>query len=502
MKEGLDGAKWSGQFNVRKGKKIHGDLTLAGAKTLLRLHDKSQFDTRAVPNLYIRGILDDLTKVSLIKCITLKDGSGHRGKEHYHFANVFPHFVVYGDHYLAPDRKTITEAHFDVDDASTLFYDFDAFGRAVDARPYIRKILHGNAQKRRIANPSAPHRRIVSGADPQIFYFTGKTEIFAADTVLGKISAFHSPNYSYGGPNGFHAKNTITVSIRFKTPRSFEGAIIDVATLIRCLEIMIGRPQNLLKLALEIRSNNEIPPSLTVYWSMRPNRDASREWFEPHPGDVLVSPVEQPQEFARILTNWLSRENEWHGARSRFSQSFAQQKQYGIERLIGCANMFDILPTSAVPADVLLPDELTTVIGSARTKFRALGQSPQRDSILSALGRVGKANLKQKIRHRAQRIIDAVGTLLPGLLTVTDEAVNCRNYYVHGGKPTFDYDGNFDAVIFFIDALEFVFVASDLIDAGWDVNTWSKRSTTMSHPFARFKANYSRRLRMLRDLVQ
>ncbi len=39
---------------------------------------------------------------------------------------------------------------------------------------------------------------------------------------------------------------------------------------------------------------------------------------------------------------------------------------------------------------------------------------------------------------------------------VISEAVNCRNYYVHGSERRFDYDGNFGAIVFFTDTLEFI----------------------------------------------
>ena len=306
-----------------------------------------------------------------------------------------------------------------------LFYDFDAFGSLIDARPHIKRIVNAHARELNIANPNAPRRKIVTGPNPQILYFTGKTEMVAAETELGRISASHNPGLAFPSPNGVHVKNTITVSIGFKEPLIFEETIARVATVIRYLEILIGRPQSLVGLTLRIRSNKEMPLLLNVYWSMPPKRDASREWREPHPhpSDVLLSPVQQPQEFSRVLINWLGRENELRPARLRFSESFAEQKHYDINRLIACANVFDILPSSAVPADVPISAELAAAKKVARSKFRSLVPSPERDSVLNALGRVGKSNLKQKIRYRVQRIMEAVEPLLPQLLTDTAEAV-------------------------------------------------------------------------------
>ena len=163
--------------------------------------------------------------------------------------------------------------------------------------------------------------------------------------------------------------------------------------------------------------------------------------------------------------------------------------------------MFDILPDSAVPPDVQLSEELISATKCCSEIFRQLQQSPERDSVLSALGRMGKSNLKRKIRHRAQLLIDALGTLFPDLLMVTDEAVDCRNHYVHGSKPVFDYNKEFDSVVFFTDTLEFVFAASDFIEAGWDVKAWSEGPTPMSHPFSRCRSNYADNLKMLKLLI-
>lgn len=132
----------------------------------------------------------------------------------------------------------------------------------------------------------------------------------------------------------------------------------------------------------------------------------------------------------------------------------------------------------------MLSAELDSAREQARTMFRTLPPSDERNSVLGALGRLGKNSLKQKIRHRAQILIDVVGERFPELCTVTDEAVNCRNHYVHGSEPRLDYSENFGIVSFFTDTLEFVFAASDLVEAGWDLKAWSQQDTTMSHPFA------------------
>jgi hypothetical protein len=104
---------------------------------------------------------------------------------------------------LPAPRRRVPRSIFVVDDASTLFYDFDAFGSLIDARPFIEQIAHANGLG----------RKITTGPAPAILYFTGKREIFAADTVLGRISASHNPSHNLRGPDGVCLKNTIFVTI-------------------------------------------------------------------------------------------------------------------------------------------------------------------------------------------------------------------------------------------------------------------------------------------------
>jgi hypothetical protein len=162
--------------------------------------------------------------------------------------------------------------------------------------------------------------------------------------------------------------------------------------------------------------------------------------------------------------------------------------------------MFDILPESALPRDTPLSAELKSASDRCRQILRELPQGPERDNVLDALGRIGKSNLKNKIRHRAKFLVEAVRERFPDLTTVTDEAVNCRNYYVHGGMPKFDYSSS-SMLYFFTDTLEFVFAASDLIEAGWDVKAWCETPTSMSHPFGQYRVGYAENLRRLQSFL-
>ena len=120
---------------------------------------------------------------------------------------------------------------------------------------------------------------------------------------------------------------------------------------------------------------------------------------------------------------------------------------------------------------------------------------------MSALGRVGKASLKHKTRHRGQIVIDALGARPPNLLFVLDSAVDCRNHYVHGTPSKIEYSKNFDLVIFFTNTLEFVFGASELVEGGWDIQRFAQRGTTMTHPYGSYLVGYKRNLEDLKRFL-
>jgi hypothetical protein len=105
MMDELEEWKRARTFTISPGKDVYGELTLAGPKTSLCLHDK-QLNTNTISGQCVMGVLHDLTEVSLIQGIAPPGaGSVTRGNERYNFADIFPHFVVLGDHHIDPAKK-------------------------------------------------------------------------------------------------------------------------------------------------------------------------------------------------------------------------------------------------------------------------------------------------------------------------------------------------------------------------------------------------------------
>ena len=175
--------------------------------------------------------------------------------------------------------------------------------------------------------------------------------------------------------------------------------------------------------------------------------------------------------------------------------------KYGPERLVAAANMFDILPTDAVPSTFDLPDELAVTRDKCTTLFRMHPAGVDRNSALSALGRLGKPSLPKKVAHRVAIIDSKLGEQFPELQFVTSIAVRCRNFFVHGNSTDFDYQKFEPFVPFLTDALEFVFAASDFIEAGWDAQRWNASLHGRGHSFARFRARYEIQLAELQRVT-
>src|SRR5439155_13162460 len=112
----------SGKFLVAPGREVSGELHVAGRGTSLYLRADEKFNPHAIPGGCVTGVLHDLTRVTLIQCITLEGlGSSTRGSERYYFAKLFPHFVVEGRRHLEPNANVIVEITFVLEDATALF---------------------------------------------------------------------------------------------------------------------------------------------------------------------------------------------------------------------------------------------------------------------------------------------------------------------------------------------------------------------------------------------
>ncbi len=284
-----------GMFQLRE-REIFGELLLDGPKTNLRLHDKERFEAWAIHGGNLLGRMNDGRRVTLIDCRRPVRG---RTVGEAISADIYPHCVIHGATHLDPSANCISELIFEVDDATTLFYDFDAFGTLFDAGGLIDKVAEARIASMVRRFPDIEPRPITTGPEPIILYFTGQRQILSVETVLGTVSVSHTTPIPALVVQKAWRFGTRSMRIALREPLRFEHALSRLHPLLRFFHLVIGRPQNLVGLTLRL-SGDADASSLDVYWSSPPKRDDAHDARKPHPADVLVRPIEQPNEFCDL----------------------------------------------------------------------------------------------------------------------------------------------------------------------------------------------------------
>ena len=427
------------------------------------------------PGDTIVGVLDDLTKVSLVDCVVV--GQRHvsvHDATRYRY-DVQPRCVIMGHQHFAHDAQMVESVSFSLRDKA-LFNDHDALGTSYFNSPELI---------REIARSDDREGDVVVGDMNWVRYYTGKQEIFRSDTVLGEVSASHASRWSSGISVDLAPTIDVFVDIRTDEPMTIVEALRRMERVLQFFDSMVGNSQ----CVAEIQVSSGREPHATsseVHVSRWPaHRRPQRK--EASPLDALIDPAREPDTFGSVLSTWLTRDVKWSGARSRLSRAWSSSS-YDYDRIVAAANVFDLLPSDDYPRAESVSADLRQALEDAKCAFSRLPQSEARNSVLGSLGRVGTLTLKKKVQHRLTRITDTID--LPGAETVLDEAVNYRNYYVHGRLPRVGSSKILRFLKFLTDSLEFVFLASDLVDAGWDLRSWCAKGRPRGHPFHDYLVDY------------
>jgi hypothetical protein len=490
-----DGAQYSGRFEI-DGRTLDGELTFDGPRSKLYVHSPDFFRPDEVEDRCVKGVLHDLTKVSLFDCLAGGvSGSSWSAEGSFSFADITPHYVVHGRRHLEPKDKAIRAVTFVMSDAHLIFRDYDSFLAAFDPKPsQIRPFIQ---EYQKVAQ-----RRIPTGRRPLVALFTGRQELIRAKTTLGTVTISNGPWSTMGNSKGIQINNDVWTKIAFDKPSDFQTALSSIFPVLNFMEIMAGRKQEISLVRLLLNERDLQKRHLEVYWTRPPKRTEYRSDRDPHVTDLPIDAIRERRLFTRVFENWIAMHDERKLARGRFSDGFTQENWFDTDRLIGAANMFDLLPASTGPKALALPPALKLAHDESRKLFRALPQSVERDSVLNALGRLKQPSLKRKIHRRAKPIIAAFGDRFPHLEAVIDLAVDARNYFVHGGPSKHDFTGPlYGYVHFFTETLEFIFAASDLHDAGWPIENLAKNGTIQSHPFGHTLVAYGQYVHGLKALL-
>jgi ApeA N-terminal domain 1 len=486
-----DRKQWFGEFKIGNDP-IFGELTIDGPKTNLYLQSEKDFLPSADGDRTIHGALQDKRNVTLIDCnIPLLAGTSSSQKGSYSFTNIFPHHVVIGESRVYPHKKTVSGISWRLDDTHLAFYDFDAFGTSLNPTKFIKPILAENEKK--------IGRKIKIGTRPQIQYFSGRLIPFSCDVGFGKFTVLHDFGSTFGGTSGVWMNNKMQCVVEFRPATDFHSALQKIYEISTFLGVVVGRPQNMDGIRLKLARQPKGHRWLEVIPSLPTKRNGRESVFGVGPSDVLLDGIRRQTEFSKVLRQWLDDNRQYEASRGRFWDSFKKQSYHDADRIIAAANMFDVIPSFVFSEKIELADEFLGAIDASKKLFEKQPETQQRGDILGALSRLSKQNLKPKIKHWAADI-DRSSDGYEYLDYVIDRAVECRNFFVHGSGPEFDYSKNIILVKFLTTALELCYVFPQFIKAGWDWKHWKSESGSM-HPFGDFTYYYGQNLQKLRDIV-
>ncbi|NJC02599.1 hypothetical protein GGR63_002546 [Xanthomonas sp. 3272] len=489
-KQKKDKRRFYGTFTHSSDQSCFGELLIKGRRTRLSLSSGGE-----LPLLYSAGTVLgqtlDGTYITCVDCVGSSQGSSMSGT--YRYAHVFPHYVLVGEKHIDPAAPIVRKISFAVDDLSTIFYDFDAFGTMHNASGLIGKVLE----------PVMKRKAAEIGKWAHIGYFTGKLKVAEVETVIGTITVSHRPSFDMGGPEGVHINNTMYVVIDFIDPLAFECALDRVLSVSRFLSVVAGRVQGIDDIEIQIEEDvrrKSYKPT-RVHWSLGPkSANRTNPNHKPSPGDVPFHPLSRIEELGHVLANWIKHEPSRYIARNRYIACLKKSNRYGPDRIVAAANMFDVMPLDATPGKAALPDDLLKAQIEIIKILESVERSDEQNAAVAAIKRLGYPTLRRKVLHRARFVSEQMGASFPNLDEVLKLAIKCRNYFVHGATSGFKFDKIEPYISFLTDSLEFTFAASELIEAGWDAAVWDQEFHGLGHSFARFKAGYREGLEIMQKI--
>lgn len=449
----------SGLFSIDEEDNIRGTVSFQESCIILSFWSNRFSSSSFSDKQDIIGILDNGKKISLLKCIRRGFKIGDT-RTSYEF---LAHYVVIGSHHiLSSKEEIISEVSFTIDDSYALFGDQKSFGT-------FRLDLDQLRQLNCLGNFG--ELKFVEGNCPIIAYWTGKSEIFSADTVIGKISAHNNVSL----PEKTYIKNKVSISVRFVNSVSVEEMYEKTDGVLQFFGIIAGRPQNLLETTIITETSQAEQLSIHSHKNIFSIFTAYPEHPDPTPCSILINPANDPDGFENLMSKWLKRNETWRYARSRFFDAWGKQRSYDPDRIIAAANMFDLLPS---------PE------GTLRRKILYRLQI-----VLKTI----KEHLEKDNSSRcSENVIDDLKEID---CSIVHAAVELRNFYVHGDKA----DGSRKKLIefrcFLTDTLEFIFCVSDLIESGWDFLSWHKKAKPELHPFAKYLYHYRNNFNEIKFLL-
>lgn len=485
---------------------VVGDLRLTRQNPKLRLWCRSLEKATPIAQT-ITGTLTDFKSVSLFDCLEQSAQYYYSPdkKEATSIREVLFEYAVIGDRRIGSSEKVIDAIEFHLSGATELFDQYSSFhdiftisSDEVKELLYkhdckVKEILRDNLISDRDCEQDSS---FYVGEHPIVSVFTDPDYIIELQTPVGLFKVKNAPVRESASSSGYKLENEIRFTLEFDCLLSIKDAVERIDPITFLFSIFSDHDFEVFNIRGYCKGVEPYDEGFLIYRYLGRTELTSER---PHRTRRLIKPESNVAEFNKVLIKWLNSFEEWRQPREQFFGTYFSE-YYSTDRLVKCANTFDIIPSSAFGERPELDKALEEAKKQAKSMFKCLPDSLERQSILGALGRIGTHTLKNKIRSRVDIINTNLSVDLPDMYLVTDHAVDCRNYYVHGGNKKLDYQENFEIVMFFIDSLEFIYVVSELIELGWDYEN-AFRDSGSAHRINEYIRYYPKGLRILESLI-
>lgn len=493
-----------GRFEVND-KSYIGEININGEESLLTIWT-DQFNS---PNDYsenqINGLLNDLQHVILVDNVDFGSGNVSKPQQNgnyksQYFKNYFPHHILFGDTHLNITDNVFTAIEFTPLHSTVLFFPSEHFHTLIHAnKELVESLIHNDQEKSKQLFGYDSNKEYTIGQNPIVCIFSGTYNLLKFNTKIGYIEIKNNVHQTMPNANGYSLNNKVSCKIIFENPKDFYGSNNVITPVLSFLSLIAGVQLSINDLKLHTQTEDPRFGTFDVYHTMAEKND--KQQHSMHPIQRLLSPEKEPEEFIKIINEWLNKQDEWQDSRAQFFSSFSKTN-YSSDRLIKVANMFDLIPDSAYGEKQPLTDELKKAKEDCKLIFQQLPDSIEKNSILGALGRIGTQTLKHKIKIRANILQNSVpAENLTDIDIVINHCVDCRNHFVHGSRKKFDYTNNFDMIVFFVSTLEFIYGASELIECGLRLDSWMAKHP-INHPFSMYIQTYKKHLIELKKLIK
>lgn len=411
-------------------------------------------------NIYGVSHESEVNFISLLHCLG-SDAQYSFGKSRKYTCDIYSHIMITGPAHVSPDTDKFNAISLAIGNPELAFVSSDSFGYIHPSKENLINAL--NEHENDEVSFSDDNRGVLA-------YFTGKSELFAQDTKLGLVMARNS--ISYGGEppiSGVHIKNNVVITIEFSDPLFLDEAFKranKLAFFIRCIS---GHGVSFKDITLRQDSSENSSTFNIIHDSYNWGSGHDEDSFYRGPLIDMTT-----ANFLQVLQNWFLSE-ERDSARYSFYSSYFDTN-YSPARLITAANMFDIFP--APSGDKVKLDEFTQEFlkGFKKDlKEKLKNDKSTRDSLLQAIGYVDQRSLKDKIIERLEIIKNHIleqGINYKSMVKTVRLAIKARNYFVHGSEPKdLTPDQIFDFQVLFTDTLNYIYIMSELIEAGFQTDS-------------------------------